>query len=351
MTISNVSSNYLATAMMPAITQAQSQLATLQTESASGQYADLGLQLGEQSGYELSLRNQDDELAAMTTANGLTATNMTSAQNALTAVLSSADDALKGLVTYTSDGDSPSTLQTLGQSNLQQLIALGNTNSDDSFLFGGQNLTTPPLDDYFAAGGSTAKTAIDNAFQSYFGFSINASAVANITASQLQGFLSGPYAQQFQGSNWTSNWSTASDDNTTALIAPNTTITTSTNANTAGFRDLAQGYTMLSEFGDIGLNTDASEALATAATSVINQGVSGVITTQAMLGESQSQLTAANAQMSDQMTLLQKQVGALDSIDPAQIATELQTISTQLQTSYQVTAQLHNLNLAQYLPT
>ena len=127
MTISNVSSNYLATAMMPAVKSAQSQLATLQTESASGQYADLGLQLGAQSGYELALRNQDDALAAMTAANGLTATNMTSAQNALTAVLSSADDALKGLVTYTSDGNSPATLQTLGQNNLQQLIALGNT--------------------------------------------------------------------------------------------------------------------------------------------------------------------------------------------------------------------------------
>ena len=166
----------------------------------------------------------------------------------------------------------------------------------------------------------------------------------------MQGFLSGPYAQQFQGPNWTTNWSTASDNNMTTQIAPNTTITTSTNANTAGFRDLAQGYTMLSEFGNIGLSSSAQQTLATAATNLVTQGVSSVINTQASLGQSQSEVTAANSQMSQQMTLLQTQVGSLDSIDPARVATELSQISTQLQASYQVTAKLYNLNLAQYLP-
>ena len=351
MTISNVSSNYLATAMLPAVKQAQTQLATLQTESASGQYADLGLQLGSQSGYELSLRTQDDQLMAMTSANGLTATNMTSAQDALSSILKSADDSFSSLTTLASGASNPQSLQSLGQNQLQQLIALGNTTSGGAYVFGGQNLSSPPLDDYFNTSGSTAKTAVDTAFQSYFGFSVNSSNVGNITAPQMQGFLSGPYAQQFQGSSWTTNWSTASDDNMTTQIAPNTTITTSTNANTAGFRDLAQGYTMLSEFGNIGLSSSAQQALATTATNLVTQGVSSVINTQASLGQSQTAITAANSQMSQQMTLLQTQVGSLDSVDPAQVATELSQISTQLQTSYQVTAKLYDLNLAQYLPT
>jgi len=350
MTISNVSSHYLSTAMLPAIKQAQTQLATLQTESASGQYADLGLQLGSQSGYELSLRSQDDLLSSMKTANGITATNMTSAQNALDSLRSSADDSLKSLVTLTSGANAPTTLQSLGQSNLQQLIALANTSSGDDFVFGGQNLTSAPLDDYFSSSGSSAKTAVDNAFQSYFGFPVTSSNVSTITASQLDGFLTGPYAQQFQGSNWTTNWSTASDDDMTAQIAPNTTVTASTNANTSGFRDLAQGYTMLSEFGNIGLSASAQNALSLTATNVINQGVTGVISAQATLGQSQSALSAANTQMSDQMSLLQQQVSNLDSVDMAKVATELTQVSTQLQASYQVTAKLSSLNLAQYLP-
>jgi hypothetical protein len=68
MTINNVSSAYLNSALLPAVRQAQSQLSTLETESATGQYADLGLQLGGQSGYELSLRTQDDLLQTLTSA-------------------------------------------------------------------------------------------------------------------------------------------------------------------------------------------------------------------------------------------------------------------------------------------
>lgn len=351
MTISNVSSNYLATAMLPSVRQAQSTLATLQTEAATGQYADLGVQLGSQSGYELSLRTQDDLLATMTTANGLTSTNLTTAQSALGAILKGADDSFTGLTALTAGSGNPVTLQSIGQNNLQQLIGLGNTTSGDTFVFGGQNLSTPPLNDYFASPSSPAKTSIDNAFQSYFGFPVASSHVAQITGTQLQGFLSGPYAQEFQGANWTSNWSTASSDDMTAQIAPNTSVTTSTNANTVGFRTLAQGYTMLSEFGAIGLSTSAEQVLSGSATVLVSQAVSNLIGTQAALGQSQGNITTANSQMRDQMTLLQKQVGALDSVDPAKIAAELTQVSTQLQTSYQVTAKLYHLNLAQYLPS
>ena len=62
MTVSFVSTPYLGTAMLPAVNQAEAQLTSLGTEATTGEYADLGLQLGDQSGYELSLRNADDLL-------------------------------------------------------------------------------------------------------------------------------------------------------------------------------------------------------------------------------------------------------------------------------------------------
>ena len=51
------------------------------------------------------------------------------------------------------------------------------------------------------------------------------------------------------------------------------------------------------------------------------------------------------------MTLLQTQIGKLDNVDAASVATQLSTLSTQLQTAYQLTAQMQKLSLAQYLPT
>jgi len=350
MTINNVSSSYLSTALLPAVRQAQSQLSTLETEAATGQYADLGLQLGGQSGYELSLRAQDDLLQTLTNANGIVSTNLSTAQTALSSILSSAQTAAGNLTQSSGSIGAGSTLQSLGQTNLQQLIALANTTAAGGYVFGGQNTQAAPLDDYYAQPSSTAKSAIDSAFQSYFGFSTSSASVGDITASQMQGFLSGPFAAQFESPNWGSYWSNASTTNASSQIAPDDVIETSTNANAPGFQQLAQGYAMLSEFGAVGLGSGAQEALRSAASSLINNGVASITTTQSQLGLVQAQVTQANSSMSDQMTLLQTELGRIDNVDPAQIATELTTLSTQLETAYQLTSQIHNLNLAQYLP-
>ncbi|MDE3175881.1 MAG: flagellar hook-associated family protein [Pseudomonadota bacterium] len=349
MSVSNVSSSYLASALLPAVRQAQTQLATLEVESSTGQYADLGLQLGTQSGYELSLRAQDDLLQALTTANGITQTNMSTSQTTLSAILSSADDSAASLLTYASTNNSSASLQSLGQSQLGQLIALGNTTSSGSYVFAGANSSVAPLNDFFSTPTSNAKSAIDSAFQSYFGFSVGAPQVGGITATQMQGFLSGPFADQFQDPNWGSNWSNAADTNVTSEISPGNRIATSTNTNTDGFRQLAQGYAMLSEFGGIGLNASAEQSLARTASNTVARGASAIIQTQAQLGEAQTQVTQASDNMKSQMSLLQSQISRTDSVDPAQVATELTTLTTQLQSAYQLTAKINSLSLAQYL--
>ena len=53
--------------------------------------------------------------------------------------------------------------------------------------------------------------------------------------------------------------------------------------------------------------------------------------------------------MSNQLTILQTQIGNLDNVDSQKIATQLNSLQTQLQTAYQLTAQLQKMNLAQYL--
>jgi flagellar hook-associated protein 3 FlgL len=351
MTVSTVSSSYLSGAMLPAVRQAQTQLATLEVESSTGQYADLGLQLGGQSGYELSLRTQDDLLQAITAGNGVTATNMSTAQNALSSILTAAQSAAQSLVEGDATANGPVIQQSLGQGNLQQLISLANTTTAGGYVFGGQNTGQAPINDYFSQPPSSARSAIDAAFQANFGFAVTAPQVANITAAQMQSFLAGPFAAQFQSPAWGANWSTASANDASSEISPGNAIETSTTTNTAGFQQLAQGYAMLTEFGDVGLSAPAQQALVSAATNSLSQGASSIIATQAQLGQSQSEVTAANSEMSTQMALLQTELSRSDSVDAAQVATELSTLSTQLETAYQLTAQIHNLNLAQYLPT
>jgi flagellar hook-associated protein 3 FlgL len=345
-----VSTNYLANSLVGPVMQAQSQLTSAMIEESTGQYADIGLQLGDQSGYELSLKEQVGQLQALTTGNSVASTNLSTAQNALTAIKSNAQTTLNNLAAWTPSGTSGASLQNMGQSALQSLISGANTTSGDQHVFGGINSAVAPIADYYSAPASAAKTAVDQAFQTTFGVLPTDPAAANISATAMHAFLSGPFAALFQSASWSADWSSASNENTSVMIAPGRTVTTSTNSNQPGFQQLAQAYTMLSEFGGSALSTDAQQAVATAAASLVSQGVESTINIQAVLGLSQSAVTNANNSMSSQLTILQGQIGNLDAVDPTTTATQISSLTNQIQMAYELTARLQQLNLAQYLP-
>jgi flagellar hook-associated protein 3 FlgL len=342
-----VSTNFLANSLVGPVMQAQSQLTNAMTEMSTSEYADLGLQLGDQSGYELSLKEQVGQLQTLTTGNSVVSTNLSTAQNALSAIQKNAQTTLNNLAVWTPSGTSAASLQNMGQSALQSLISGANTTSGNQYVFGGVNSAVAPVADYYSTPASAAKTAVDQAFQTTFGVLPSDPGAANISASDMQNFLSGPFAALFQGASWSANWSSASSDNTSAVIAPGQTVMISTNANQAGFQQLAQAYTMLSEFGGSALSSDAQQAVATTAASLVSQGVDSMINIQAALGSSQSAVTSANNSMRSQLTILQGQLGNLDNVNSTATATEISSLTNQIQMAYELTARLQQLNLAQ----
>ena len=345
-----VSTQYLANSLVAPVMQAQSQLASAMTEESTGQYANLGLQLGDQSGYELSLKEQAAQLQALTSGNSLVSTSLSTAQDALQAIQSGAQTTLNDLAAWTPAANSGPLLQNMGQSALQSLIASTNATSGDQYVFSGINSAVAPMANYYSTPASAAKTAIDDAFQTAFGVLPGDPAAADISASAMQGFLSGPFAALFEGASWGADWSSASSTNTSATIAPGQTVTTSTNANQPGFQALAQGYAMLSEFGGSELSGDAQQAVATAASSLVAQGITSMINAQAQLGSAQNAVTSANSSMSSQLTILQGQIGGLDNVNPTTTAARISSLTNQIQMAYELTARLQQLNLAQYLP-
>jgi flagellar hook-associated protein 3 FlgL len=345
-----VSTQFLANSLVAPVMQAQSSLTAAMTEESTGQYADLGLQLGDQSGYELSLKEQVGQLQTLISGNSLVLANLSTAQNALSDIQSNAQTTLNDLATWTPSANSSASLQNMGQSALQSLIASGNTTSGDQYVFGGINSAVAPMADYYSTPASAAKTAIDQAFQTTFGVLPSDPGAANISASAMQSFLSGPFAALFQGASWSADWSSASSVNTSAEIAPGQTVTTSTNANQPGFQQLAQAYAMLSEFGGSELSGDAQQAVATAASSLVSQGVNSMVNVQAELGSTQSAVTNTNSSMSSQLTILQGQLGNLDTVNTTATAAQITSLTNQIQMAYELTSRLQQLNLAQYLP-
>jgi len=345
-----VSSHALATSLVLPVMQAQSSLATAMTEESTGQYANLGLELGEQSGYELSLKEQVGQLQTLTSNNSIVSTSLSTAQSALSAISSSAQTTLNDLATWTAGANSGASLQNTGQSALQSLMASANATSGDDYVFGGINSAVPPMADYYSTPASMAKTAIDQAFQTEFGVLPSDPAAATISASAMQGFLSGPFAALFQGASWSADWSQASSTNTSAEIAPGETVTTSTNLNEPGFQELAQAYAMLSEFGGSELSGAAQQAVADAASSLVSQGMDSLTNIQAGLGSTQSAIASANSSMSSQLTILEQQVDNLDDVNANTTAAQINSLTNQIQMAYELTSRLQELNLAQYLP-
>jgi flagellar hook-associated protein 3 FlgL len=345
-----VSTHYLANSLVAPVMQAQSSLTNAMTEESTGEYVNLGLQLGDQSGYELSLKEQVGQLQTLTTGNSIVSTSLSTAQNALSAIQKNAQTTLDNLAAWTPVGDSGPSLQNMGQSGLQSLISGVNTTSNQQYVFGGINSAVAPMADYYSTPTSAAKTAVDQAFQATFGVLPTDPGAANISASAMQSFLSGPFAALFQGASWSKDWSSASTVNTSAEIAPGQTVTTSTNANQPGFQQLAEAYAMLSEFGGSALVSDAQQAVATAATSLLSKGVNSMINIQAGLGSTQSAVTNATNSMSSQLTILQGQIGNLDNVNPTTTAAEISSLTNQIQMAYELTSRLQQLNLAQYLP-
>ena len=345
-----VSSQFLANSLVLPVMQAQSSLATAMTEESTGQYANLGLELGEQSGYELSLKEQVGLLQTLTANNSLVSTGLSTAQSALSAISSSAQTTLNDLTTWTPGANSDASLHNIGQSALQSLIASTNATSGDHYVFGGINSAVAPMADYYSTPASAAKTAVDNAFQTAFGVLPSDPAAANISASAIQSFLSGPFAALFQDPSWSSDWSSASSANTSAEIAPGQTVATSTNANQPGFQDLAQAYAMLSEFGGSELSGAAEQAVATASSSLVSRGINSMTDVQAELGSTQSAVTNANGSMSSQLAILEQEIGSLDDVNANTTAVQINSLTNQIQMAYELTSRLQELNLAQYLP-
>jgi flagellar hook-associated protein 3 FlgL len=114
-------------------------------------------------------------------------------------------------------------------------------------------------------------------------------------------------------------------------------------------RQLAQAFTMVSDLGFQNMNSGTQKVVLQASTAAAGAGVQDLTAIQANMGMVQQRITDANNQMSLQMNILTQQDGNLENVDPYKTATLVNNLTTQIETAYQLTAQLQNLSLAKLL--
>lgn len=344
---SYISSYSISSALRQSILTAQTNLATAEQEVSTGTYADVGLQLGASTTQDLSLRSEESMMQTISATNNVASTRLSSTQTILGNLQTNAQNFLNSLISTTGT-TSASSLQSTAETDLQSLISGLNTSVNGQYIFAGINTGTQPITNYYASG-SPNQAAVDSAFSSAFGFSQTSASVSSITGAQMQSFLSTQFPSLFQGANWTSNWSSASDTMISSQISETQTANTSVGANQSAFQELAQAYAMVSDLGTQNLSPDALNAVTTAATSLVQQAITGLTNMQTSLGLVQSNVSTANDQMSVQMTILTTQINNLEDVDPFQASTQVTDLQTQIETAYSLTAQLQKLSLVNYL--
>ena len=148
---------------------------------------------------------------------------------------------------------------------------------------------------------------------------------------------------------WTSNWSSASDQNVRSRISTSELIDTSTNANMHAIRKLASAYTMVADLGTANLNQDAFQKVVDQATQLTTEAIQGLTTAQANLGDAQQRVTGANDRMAIQQDIMTTHIGALENVDPYEASSRLSALMTQVETAYAMTARIQKLTLLNYL--
>jgi flagellar hook-associated protein 3 FlgL len=349
MSVGSISSSTISSVLQNTVTRLQGQMTTASTESTTGLLADIGLNLGADSGQDVALHQQMADLTAISSSNAVVSAQLGSASDALTNLQSTASSVLADVVTGSASAPGSTgalAVQQNASAALTTFTTLANAQVGGVYVFGGINTGAAPMASY--AGGAQ-QAAVDAAFQSTFGFPVTSASVNTITGAQMTGFLTNQFAALFTGAGWTGNMSSASSAPVTNRIDANQTVSTSLTANDPSFQKLAQGLSMLSEFGGLNLGASAYQALMTNAQSTMNGANNSLITANAAVGTMQSEVTQANSAITLQQNILTTQMDAKEGVSSYDVASQVTAISNQLQTAYSLTAQIHKLSLVNFL--
>jgi flagellar hook-associated protein 3 FlgL len=343
-----VSTAAVSQAMRYSLMRAQSELTKAQKEVSTGHFADIGLALGSRAGQAVSFERDLERMKGIVDSNGLAAARLTSTQDALSQISTVAQNFLSTLTTSSSGNATPTVTLTDAKGTLQSMTAILNSSYNGEHLFAGINTDVQPVNDYTATG-SPNKAAFDAGFLSFFGFTKNDPAAANITPAQMDSFLTTVVEPQFLGAGWQANWSNATDEGITSRIALNETVQTSVSANEDAMRKIAMIAATVSEIFDSNVGENARKALLTRSVSVVGEAMGDLANLSSKTGIVENRVKNASDRINMQVDLFERNILDLEGVDPYEASTRVSTLLQQIETSYALTARIQQLSLVKYL--
>jgi flagellar hook-associated protein 3 FlgL len=349
MKATSVSSAAISNAMRYQQGRMQVDLVKAQKEMDTGRVADVGLALGTRTAQSVTFARDLDRLNGIVDSNALIASRLSSTQDALGQLVDTAQTLLSALPSAISGEMASDVTRDSGKAALQAVTSILNTSVNGEYLFAGTNTDVKPIND-FGATGSPAKAALDAAFLAHFGFTQNDPAAANITAADMDDFLTNDVMPQFMGAGWQANWSNATDQQIVSRIALNETTETSVSANTDGVKKLAMAASIVADlFSSTTMGADAKKTIAARAFSMVGEAVSNLGQVQSQTGIIENRVSTATDRLKTQVDLFDKHIQELEGVDPYEAANRVNDLMSHIQTSFALTARIQQLSLLNFL--
>jgi flagellar hook-associated protein 3 FlgL len=346
--ISNLS---VQSAMRSTINSVQADLIDAQKEVVSGEYNNIGEVLGGTTTRALDLRRERDMMDNLMATNSVVTQRLSSSQMALETISNAGQTALNTFVALAGSTDSTqlsTAVQTLTDV-IDQFVDASNTSVNGEFIFAGINTDVKPMGDY-TTDETGAKTAFENAFTGYFGFSKTDPQVEYITPGQMQTFLDTVVEPMFMtGSDWTTTWSTASDTPMTSRISRTEVVQSSATVNADGFRQLAYGTVIGIELLNLPISSDTRAVVSDTAIDNMGKAIYGIDSERSLLGLSQNRVAMADEVLKAQSDIVKLNLDDLQGVDVYEASTRITALSNQMEISYNLTSRISQLSLVNYL--
>jgi flagellar hook-associated protein 3 FlgL len=344
-----ISTKAISEATRLSLLKVQTKLADAQKEMTTGRLADVGKSLGYRAGQTVSLRQEHTRLTSMIDVNGITDARLDITQQSLKTLLVGAQDFVSQLIAARDVDIGPTTIQPYASAGLTTSIDALNNSLNGAYLFSGINADVKPVAGYFQNPPGANEQAVDAAFLTAFGMTQSNPGLSAVLPADMQTFLDGAFADMFEPPQWTTAWSSASDQNARSRISTHELVDTSTNANAPGVRKLISAYTMMADLGVENLSQATFQTVVDNAIRIVGEAIKDLSQVQGNLGVVQERVSLANERMSIQIDILAGHIGVLEGVDPYEASTRIAALTTQIETAYTLTARLQRLSLLNYL--
>lgn len=326
-------------------------------EVSSGKKADIYADLGPRATSVMRMRAREADNDTYMSANEVLGNKLQAMLTSIDAARGQLESVLQTAITNSENPkNGAEVLQEQARAAMESLVATLNTSYNGEYLFSGLQSDRAPLMRWSEVNAGTGLSPAD-AMASLFGAGPVDAATATAIADQIDLAFSDSDvtipARNFEATFY--NGSPALDGGgsptrqVNAWVSSGQEIVYGVRANDAPFRDAVKGLAMLA-VTDVSQMDEAAYSTYMARTvDALSSATQGLLDASARVGFNQQVVETTQSQLTDISVVRRTQISNYESVDPYEAISRMQALETQLQASYQVSAQLSGLTILNFI--